>query len=102
MTRRELSVTFLAVISIGSFLPPVALAQSPQTAQKFAQTIKQLNLSPEQKAQLLPILEAEAPKISAIRSDASLSRLQKLEQMRAIHAESAPRVKTILTPEQYQ
>jgi len=51
---------------------------------------------------LIPILRAEAPKLQAIKNDPSLSRIEKLQRLRAIHQESNPQVKAILTPEQYQ
>jgi protein CpxP len=83
-------------------LTPRAQAQSGQRVQQFDQLAQQLQLTPEQKTQLIPILRAEAPKVKAIKADASLSRLQKLEQLKAVHDETDPQVKSILTPEQYQ
>jgi hypothetical protein len=62
----------------------------------------QLALTPEQKRQLIPILVAEAPKVQAIRADSSLTRIQKLEQLKAVHDQTDPQVKAILSPEQYQ
>ena len=64
--------------------------------------MRTLNLTPEQISALIPILKAEAPKIQAIKSDPSLSGMQKMEQMRAIHAETDPQVRSILSPQQYQ
>jgi protein CpxP len=81
---------------------PRAQAQSGQRVQQFEQLAQQLQLTPEQKTQLIPILRAEAPKVRAIKADASLSKIQKLEQLKAIHDETDPQVKSILTPEQYQ
>jgi periplasmic protein CpxP/Spy len=63
---------------------------------------KQLHLTHEQERQLLPILRAEEPKLQAIKNDQSLSRTEKLQQLRAVHDESNPQVKAILTPAQYQ
>ena len=63
---------------------------------------KQLHLTHEQERQLLPILRAEEPKLQAIKNDQSLSRAEKLQQLRAVHDESNPQVKAILTPAQYQ
>jgi uncharacterized protein HemX len=77
-------------------------AQEPAQAQKLQALAKQLNLSPEQKMKLMPILEADAPKIQAIKNNSSLGGLQKLEQMKAVHAQSDPQVKAILSPTQYQ
>jgi hypothetical protein len=79
-----------------------AQAQEAAQAQKMQALAKQLNLSPEQKMKLMPILEADAPKIQAIKNNSSLGGLQKLQQMKAIHAQSDPQVKAILNPTQYQ
>jgi hypothetical protein len=77
-------------------------AQTGQGAKALEQLAQQLNLTPQQKAQLVPILVAEAPKVKAIKADTSLTKAQKLEQLRAVHAQTAPQVKAILTPQQYQ
>jgi len=71
-------------------------------AQKLAVLAKQLQLTPQQEKQLMPILEADAPKIEAIKNNASLGPLQKLQQIKAIHEQSDPQVKAILTPQQYE
>jgi hypothetical protein len=63
---------------------------------------QQLKLTPQQEAEVLPILKAEAPKVEAIKDDASLSGMQKVKQLRAIHSETAPQLQKILTPAQYQ
>jgi hypothetical protein len=63
---------------------------------------KQLHLTRKQEKQLVPILQAEEPKLQAIRNDQSLSRVEKLQRLRAVHDESNPQVKAILTPAQYQ
>ena len=62
---------------------------------------KQLNLTPDQKEKLLPILKAEAPKIQAIRDSTSLTGMQKLQQIRALHEQTEPQVKAILSPQQF-
>ena len=70
-----------------------------QKAQAIAQ---ELNLTPQQKEKILPILVAEVPKVQAIRNDNSLSRMQKMGQVKAIHQQTDPQMKAILSPEQYQ
>jgi hypothetical protein len=85
------------------FTPAARLnAQAGQAADKFEMISRQLNLTPQQKLQLIPILKAEAPKVQAIRNDASLSRLQKIERLKAVHDETDPQVKSVLTSDQYQ
>jgi Spy/CpxP family protein refolding chaperone len=92
----------LAVALLAAFASK-AQAQAPNSAQaqKIEALAKQLNLTPQQKMQLVPILKADAPKIEAIKNNPSLGPLQKLEQIKAVHAQSDPQVKAILSPQQY-
>lgn len=103
MEQRILLLAVLAVC-IGMELVGTrpAWAQSGPAAQRVEQMMKQLQLTPEQKMALLPVLTAEAPEVEAIRSNASLSGVQKLEQLKALHARTDPQVRSILTPQQYQ
>jgi Spy/CpxP family protein refolding chaperone len=101
--KRISLVPVMALCCYLLFMPMQKLhAQSGAGAQKFEQLATQLNLTPEQKAQLVPILVSEAPKVEAIRTDSSLSRIQKLQQLKAVHDQIDPQVRSILTPEQYQ
>lgn len=99
-------VARLATVALmfGTFvwIAPKARAQAPAQAQKLQAIAKQLNLTPEQKAKLMPILEADAPKLEAVKNNPSLGGLQKLEQIKAIHAQSDPQIKAILNPQQYE
>jgi len=63
---------------------------------------QQLDLTPQQKIKILPILREEAPKVEAIKNDNSLTRMQKAQQLRAIHQQTDPQMKAILSQEQYQ
>jgi len=81
---------------------PMQSAPPAQAAQKVEQVASQLNLTAAQKLKLIPILKAEAPKVEAIKGNTSLSPMQKMEQLRAVHSETDPQVKAILTPDQYQ
>jgi periplasmic protein CpxP/Spy len=84
------------------------LLASPSYAQKTGAMSKteaiaqQLNLTPEQKIKILPILRDEVPKVNAIKNDNSLSKIQKMQQIRAIHQQTDPQMKAILTPAQYE
>jgi Spy/CpxP family protein refolding chaperone len=83
----------------------VLLAQSSPAQGKSAKLeaiSQQLNLTPEQKAKILPILADEGPKVQKIKNDNSLTRLQKIQQIKAIHQQTDPQMKAILSPEQYQ
>ena len=79
---------------------PTSFAQTK--AAKLQAISQQLNLTPEQKAKVLPILADEGPKVQAIKNDNSLSRMQKIQQIRAIHHQTDPQMKAVLSPEQYQ
>jgi protein CpxP len=82
--------------------PFASYAQSDARTRRLEEVAKQLQLTRHQEKQLVPILEAEEPKLEAIRNDPSLSRVQKLQRLQAVHDQSNPQVKSILTPEQYQ
>ena len=98
----------LAVLALGVCMLLVttpasqAQAQGSAQAQKLSTVVKQLNLSPEQKIKLMPILEDEAPKVEAIKANASLTNFQKLQQLRALHEQTNPQVQAILSPQQYE
>ncbi len=77
-------------------------AQKSGAASKAEAIAQQLNLTPEQKVKILPILRDEVPKVNAIKNDNSLNKIQKMQQIRAIHQQTDPQMKAILTPEQYQ
>ena len=79
-----------------------AYAQKPTATSKLEAISQQLNLTPHQKVKILPILRDELPKVQAIKNSNSLTRMQKAQQLRAIHQQTDPQVKAILTPEQYQ
>ena len=103
MKRCMLLFTVLALCLCAWFTSTQkAYAQSGQGAQKIEHLAKELKLTPQQKAQLMPILEAEAPQLKAIKANTSLSRSERLEQLKAVHDQTDPQVKSILTPEQYQ
>ena len=98
----HLVITALS-IAIFALLSPTSFAQQKGAAMAKAQAIsQQLNLTPQQKEKILPILAAEVPKVQAIKNDNSLSQLQKIQQLKAIHQQTDPQMKAILSPEQYQ
>jgi len=83
-------------------LAPAAPGQATDPAAKLQALSQQLKLTPQQKMQMLPILKEEGPKLEAVKNDASLSGMQKMRQLRAIHNETAPQLQKILSPAQYQ
>jgi Spy/CpxP family protein refolding chaperone len=98
----HLLIAALSVV-IFALLSPASFAQQKGSAMAKAQAVaQQLNLTPQQKEKILPILAAEVPKVQHIKNDNSLSNIQKIQQLRAIHQQADPQMKAILSPEQYQ
>ena len=95
-------LTATACLSAFMSFVPSAPGQAPDAMAKLEALSKQLQLTPQQKGEMLPILQAEGPKIEAIKNNTSLSGIQKMGQLRAIHNESAPQLQKILSPAQYQ
>jgi hypothetical protein len=95
-----IALALAVLFSVGHYA--YAQAAPADKAQKMAAIARQLNLTPQQEKQLMPILEADAPKIEAVKNNASLGPMQKAQQIRAIHAQSDPQVKAILNQQQYE
>lgn len=89
------SATFLLLASTSN-------AQKGGGISKVEAISQQLDLTPQQKLKILPILREEAPKVEAIKNDNSLTRMQKAQQIRAIHQQTDPQMKAILSQEQYE
>ena len=89
---------FLAFV----ILAPCAPGQNPAAEEKAIALAQQLKLTPQQEVEVMPILKAEAPKFEAIKNDPSMSGMQKMKALRAIHSENAGPLQKILTPAQYQ
>jgi len=92
------AVCLYAFLSFASAAP----GQTTDPVAKLQALSQQLKLTPQQKMQMLPILKEEGPKLEAIKNSTSLSGMQKMRQLRAIHNESAPQLQQILSPAQYQ
>jgi periplasmic protein CpxP/Spy len=101
---KKLTHVAIPVVSIAIFalLAPASFAQKGQAMSKAQAVAQQLSLTPQQKEKLLPILAAEVPKLHAIKGDNSLSTVQKMQKVRALHQQTDPQMKAILSPEQYQ
>ncbi len=92
----------VTTLCFGAFALLTSTSSAQNRAAKVEAIAQQLNLTPEQKAKVLPILRDEAPKVQAIKNDNSLSKIQKVQRLRAIHQQTDPQMKAILSPEQYQ
>ena len=91
-----------AALCFGTFVLVAPTSSAQTKAAKLEAIAQQLNLTPQQKAKILPILADEGPKVQAIKNSNSLSSMQKIQQIRAIHRQTDPQMKAILSPEQYQ
>jgi hypothetical protein len=60
-----------------------------------------LSVSPQQSAQIAPILANEGRKVLAIRNNNSLSDVQKTEGVKTLQKQSDPQLKAILSSAQY-
>ena len=96
------SATFVLLASTSYAQKAPTYAQKPTAISKVEAISQQLDLTPQQKLKFLPILRDELPKVEAIKNDNSLTRMQKVQQIRAIHQQTDPQMKAILSPEQYQ
>src|SRR5207248_2134895 len=81
-------LTSVACLLAFLILAPAAPAQKPDAEAKVIALAQQLKLTPQQEVEVLPILKAEAPKFEAIKNDPSLSGMQKMKQLHAIHSEN--------------
>ena len=61
-----------------------------------------LSLSDEQKDKLKPILRGEMEKMRQLRRDDALSRAEKLKKFQSLREEISPKLKSILTAEQFE
>jgi Spy/CpxP family protein refolding chaperone len=111
---KYLVTLFAAVLAIAVCVPVVSaqdntsqgtMGSQPnksEVAAKLQTMSAELQLTPAQKQQILPILKEEAPKLQALKADTSLPPLQKAMKMRQIGEDTDSKLKPILTPEQYQ
>jgi hypothetical protein len=101
---KENTCLITATLCVGMVIASVATshAQKAGAMSKAEAIAQQLNLTPEQKIKILPILRAEVPKVNAIKGDNSLTNMQKMQRIRAIHQQTDPQMKAILSPAQYE
>jgi len=89
-------------LCFGAFVLLTPASSAQNKGAKLQAISQQLNLTPQQKAKILPILADEAPKVESIKNNSSLSSFQKMQQIRAIHQQTDPQMKAILSPAQYE
>jgi len=74
---------------------------APHSMRRGPDIAKLLNLTDDQKAQVMPIMDAQRKKMSALYNDDSLSTDDKRAKIKAIRYETNAQLKTILTADQY-
>jgi Spy/CpxP family protein refolding chaperone len=74
-------------------------AAGPQA--RLQEAIKDLNLTDDQKEQLKPLYQEQMEKLLALHQDSALSIPEKLEKLKAMQKEIAPKLKKMLDAEQY-
>ncbi len=101
-----MALTALVVLLIGT---PALRAQqmgqmggNPEAMAKLESMSQQLQLTPAQKKQVMPILMDEGPKIKALKANTTLPPAQKMMQMREIGQATDAKMKPILSPQQYE
>jgi len=68
---------------------------------KLEGAIKELNLTEEQKERLKPLYQEQMEKLRELRQDSSLSMAEKLEKVKALNKEIAPKLKKVLDAAQF-
>jgi Spy/CpxP family protein refolding chaperone len=81
-------------------LPSGAGAASGPGA-RLQEAIKDLNLTDAQKEQLKPIYREQMEKLRELRQDNSLSMAEKLEKLKTVRQEIAPKLKKVMDAEQF-
>ena len=100
--KNRICLVTIAICSSVLVLASTSYAQKSGKLSKLEAISQQLELTPQQKVKILPILRDELPKVQAIKNDNSLGKIQKVQKIRAIHQQTDPQMKGILSPAQYQ
>ena len=73
-----------------------------QFRERLQDTMNELNLTDEQKEKLKPLWREQAQKLRELLKDQGLSRQEKMEKFKAAREEMEPKLKQILTAEQFE
>ncbi|MBV8069527.1 MAG: hypothetical protein JO270_06445 [Acidobacteriaceae bacterium] len=73
-----------------------------EMAAKLEKISAALQLTPQQKKQILPILKQEIPQVEAVKNNTSLPPMQKAMQLKQISTATDAKITPILNPEQQQ
>lgn len=106
---KKIVLTMLTVMLLCSFCAPSLPAQDAmgqgdksEMMAKVEKISAELQLTPAQKKQILPILMDEAPKLKAVKEDTTMRPMQKAMKLRQISEATDAKLQPILTPTQFQ
>ena len=113
LRNKFLSLAISAVLGIGVAIAPLAAqdaAQGNETHQRrqpdpkkqVERLSKRLNLTDDQKTQLLPILTDRQQQMQSIRQDTSLSQQDRREKIRSVMQDSNTKITALLNDDQKQ
>jgi Spy/CpxP family protein refolding chaperone len=93
--------TFAALILTA--ILAAALFAAPQSGPRsqIQNMVDKLNVTPDQKAKLDPILDVDAKQVRALRGDSALSDEDRQKKTAAIRADTDTKIKPILTADQW-
>ncbi len=69
--------------------------------ERLQEAIRELNLTDDQREQLTPLYLEQIEKLRDLQQDSSLSIAQKVEKLKAVREEVAPKLKKVFTADQY-
>jgi len=87
-------IFLLAILAVSTLMA--------QPRSSLQNVVDKLNVTPEQKAKLDPILDVDAKAVRALRTDSSLSDEDRQKKTAAIRADTDTKIKPILTADQWR
>lgn len=112
-TTRVYLATLLAIMVVTPVVMAVAAQQQeeqvinkqvpgpqPPADRMLALYTRKLNLTPDQQAQMKPLLEERQQKLTALRNDSSVRGGQRLHQVKQIREDEDKKINTILSDDQ--
>ena len=108
MKSQKTTLMLLVCVLVLQVFAQFAIAQEPpspekqEAMQKLEKMAAELQLTPQQKKQILPIMMEDGKKMKAIKANTSLGPLQKAMQLKQVGTDMDSKVQPILNPQQYQ
>lgn len=105
LQKTTLLLLFVLTLQVFAQFAIAQEAPSPEKQEAIAKLEKmsaELQLTPQQKKQMLPIMMEEGKKMKAIKTNTSLGPLEKAMQLKQVGTDMDAKVQPILNPQQYQ